>query len=233
MLLVAALIAVLGGAAAVTLRAPAGSGPVPAGSVAEAPPLLGDTSGPAPTSPEPAARPNGARVIGVGDESIAGPGSWYARLALADPKLSSLGAVSRPRATTADLLSRFTDQVLAPHPQLVIVMAGGSDLAAKVGRPTIVANLAEMVDLVQATGARVVLCTLPPRGSATPVTDLNANIRDLARRTDAMLLELHDPVSTRDGAWVEADSDDGATPNDTGQAALAQAARNQLARAGL
>lgn len=237
-LLVAALVAVLGAAAAVVLHHPAGgtSFVAPAGPAATSPSVTESASADAaatsstPTGPQsPGAGP--VQTIATGDQITAGDSSWYALTVKADAKLSSLGNVAAADITTHDLLANFGNDVLTKHPQLVVIMGGSADAAKKLALPTTIANLRMMIKAATDAGAKVALCTVPPRNSV-PVFPLNTELRKLASASGAILLDLHDSVSTPAGVWVPADTSDGVTPNAAGAQEMAKVAASALAKAG-
>ncbi|HEV7207489.1 MAG TPA: GDSL-type esterase/lipase family protein [Mycobacteriales bacterium] len=237
-LLLGALVAVLIAAAVVVRHHPSGGtsliAPAATGLVA-ANPATAQSSSPTPTSSSASApASSGAGLvttIATGDQITAGDGSWYALAVKGDPKLSSVGNVAAADSTTHDLLASFSHDVLAKHPQLVVIMAGSADVAQKVSLSTVAANLRMMIKAATDAGAKVALCTVPPR-NAVPVYPLNDQLRAVAKDTGVILLDLHDAVSTSAGVWVPADTGDGVIPNATGAQKIAQAADAQLAKAG-
>jgi lysophospholipase L1-like esterase len=67
--------------------------------------------------------------------------------------------------TSAQMLVRFRQDVVALHPRAVVILAGTNDLAQNSAPETLEAmqsNMAAMVDMAHANGIRVVLATLPP-----------------------------------------------------------------------
>jgi lysophospholipase L1-like esterase len=74
------------------------------------------------------------------------------------------------RQTTAQILLRFRQDVIALRPAVVHIMAGTNDIAGNTGPmelPAIEANIASMVDIAQANGIQVVI------GSVLPATDFS------------------------------------------------------------
>ncbi|MGZ4908487.1 MAG: GDSL-type esterase/lipase family protein, partial [Halobacteriota archaeon] len=69
--------------------------------------------------------------------------------------------------TTAGMLSRFNADVIANHPQFVVICAGTAALGHGEGTTQIESNIAKMCDLAVANGIKPVLCTIPPRADKT------------------------------------------------------------------
>lgn len=80
-----------------------------------------------------------------------------------DPKLSQLvpGEINAGASgdRTDQMLARFST-VLEKHPSVVVILGGTNDIR-QVEFPT-TDNIAAMADRAAASGARVILCTLPP-----------------------------------------------------------------------
>lgn len=67
--------------------------------------------------------------------------------------------------TTPQMLVRFRQDVVALQPDAVVILAGTNDIAGNTGPSTldmIEDNLTSMVELAQANGIRVVLCSVLP-----------------------------------------------------------------------
>src|SRR5438270_13091760 len=81
--------------------------------------------------------------------------------------------------TTPQMLLRFRPDVIALHPDVVVILAGTNDIAANTGPMTdeeIEGNLTSMSELAQASGIHVVLSSITPvstyhgRPPAAPMT---------------------------------------------------------------
>ncbi len=116
------------------------------------------------TAPEaPLAAQSGTTVVVFGDSLAEGVGatqggdiaSLLARVL--DEPVINLGVSGD---TTADGLARI-DTVLAEDPRVVVVLLGGNDAIQRVPVETTFANLAMILEQVQATGAAVVLVGEP------------------------------------------------------------------------
>src|SRR5438046_5631849 len=98
--------------------------------------------------------------------------------------------------TTPQMLLRFRPDVIALHPDVVVILAGTNDIAANTGPMTdeeIEGNLMSMSELAQASGIRVVLSSITPvsnyhgRPAVAPMT---------ARRPPERILAIN--------AWMKA-----------------------------
>jgi len=91
--------------------------------------------------------------------------------------------------TTKDGLDRITD-VLALHPTVVVLEFGGNDGLRGLKVETTRTNLARMIEILQASGTKVVLAgiTLPPDYGPDYVNAFTANYPTLARKYSIPLL---------------------------------------------
>lgn len=65
--------------------------------------------------------------------------------------------------TTAEGLERLPEVLDAHQPKLVILLEGGNDVLQKVPEPQIKANLKQMIQLIQQSGAAVLLVGVPEK----------------------------------------------------------------------
>ncbi len=145
--------------------------------------------------------------------------------------------------TTAQMLGRFRQDVVALRPRVVVVLGGTNDVAGNSGPcpPEVTLdNLTSMTELATANGIRVVLASVLPavdfpwrRGlePAPKIVALNALIRDLAKRTGAVYLDYHAAMTDGHGGLRRELSDDGVHPNAAGYAVMAPLAENAVATA--
>ena len=113
--------------------------------------------------------------------------------------------------TTSQMLVRFRADVLDLHPQVVVICGGTNDIAQNTGYislPHILGNLVSMVELARANGIAPVLCSLLParefgwRKELEPaplIIELNAMIREYARRENVPYVDYHAAMSEADG----------------------------------
>jgi len=171
---------------------------------------------PAPRAPLTAARPGSPVVVFLGDSITSGhrlPAdvAFPSRLgqALGIPVINA--GISGD--TTEGGLSRLDRDVLAHHPQVVVVELGVNDVFAGWPRERTVANLRTTVQRIRATGARVILLhiSLP----TMPGDGHRQQLRETAQDGGATLVE-----DFLDGV-VPQYSYDGLHPDEKGQAMLA------------
>ncbi len=105
--------------------------------------------------------------------------------------------------TSAHLLARMRQDVIALRPRAVLIEAGLNDIIARRGvisPADYLANIESLVDLAEAHGIAVILATLPPaerfptRPRIAPqarIAQLNAALRELARRRGLVLADFH------------------------------------------
>jgi len=103
-----------------------------------------------------------------------------------DPELFEDGNIIDRRIsgqTTMQILLRFRADVVALHPKAVVILAGINDLAQNQGKESlelIEGNLQSMAEIGQASGIRVLFCSLPPsdhfawRPGIAPTADIRA-----------------------------------------------------------
>ena len=114
------------------------------------------------------------------------------------------------------------------HPQVVVICGGTNDIAQNTGYislPHILGNLVSMVELARANGIAPVLCSLLParefgwRKELEPaplIIELNAMIREYARRENVPYVDYHAAMSEADGGMVAAYTYDEVHPTAAG-----------------
>ncbi len=145
--------------------------------------------------------------------------------------------------TTAQMLVRFRQDVLALKPAVVVILAGTNDIAGNTGPATqtmVEDNLHSMVELATAHGVKVVLASLLPvsdypwRPGTQPagkVRQLNAALRDYARRQGLVYLDYHGAMSNAAGGLDVELAGDGVHPSPAGYALMAPLAEKAVAEA--
>jgi lysophospholipase L1-like esterase len=179
------------------------------------------------------------RVVFIGDSITQG---W----AEAAPDFFVAGRIGRGIAgqTTPQILLRFRQDVIDLHPTVVQIQGGANDIAANTGPMTFEqtqANIRTMVELAQAHGVRVILASVPPstrlpwRPQLTDVAErihtLNAWLRRYADESGAVYADYWSVLQNGQGGIRPSWSTDGAHPNRTGYAAMAQVAQQAIAQA--
>ena len=145
--------------------------------------------------------------------------------------------------TTAQMLVRFRQDVVALKPKAVIIQGGSNDIASLFTPGTdalVVDNLRSMIDIAKANDIRVILA------SVTPVCDcvsdqtttrpqgkligLNGALRDVAAETGSTFLNFY--AALVDGRDFKPElTADGLVPNDAGYAVMAPLAEQAIAKA--
>ena len=164
-------------------------------------PLLGACGRPAPRL---AAIPGGATVLALGDSLTAGVGAppgenWPTLLAAASGWQLINAGVSGDTAPQA--LERLPALLAAHRPALVIVSIGGNDLLRRTESARIRATIADICRRAQASGAQVVLVSVP---QPTLLSAAAGRLRDHPLYAE-LAAELQLPLYA--GGWSEVLSD--------------------------
>ncbi|WP_422346613.1 SGNH/GDSL hydrolase family protein [Stenotrophomonas sp. DR009] len=145
--------------------------------------------------------------------------------------------------TTAQMLVRFPQDVLALKPQVVVILAGTNDIAGNTGPSTqamIEDNLHAMVDLARAHGIAVVLASvlpvsdypwLPGTAPAPKVRALNTALKRYAGAQQLVYLDYYTPMANAAGGLDPQLADDGVHPTAKGYAVMAPLAEAAVTRA--
>ncbi|ELC7322099.1 capsular biosynthesis protein [Stenotrophomonas maltophilia] len=145
--------------------------------------------------------------------------------------------------TTAQMLVRFPQDVLALKPQVVVILAGTNDIAGNTGPSTqamIEDNLHAMVDLARAHGIAVVLASvlpvsdypwLPGTAPAPKVRALNTALKRYADAQQLVYLDYYTPMANAAGGLDPQLADDGVHPTAKGYAVMAPLAQAAVKRA--
>ena len=167
------------------------------------------------------------RVVFIGDSITE---NWL----MADPGFFSGGLVNRGigAQTSAQMLLRFRSDVVRLRPQAVHLLAGTNDVAGNNG-PTspgdFQGNIESMVELARASGIRVILGSIPPAAvfswrptlqPAPRIAELNAWLRDYARRNDLVYVDYHAALAGPAGELRAELGNDGVHPNRDGYAVM-------------
>ncbi|HWL39715.1 MAG TPA: SGNH/GDSL hydrolase family protein [Gemmatimonadaceae bacterium] len=145
--------------------------------------------------------------------------------------------------TTAQMLVRFRQDVIALKPKVVVILAGTNDIAGNTGASTlemIQDNLASMVDLAKSNGIRVVLSSVlpvydypwrPGLGPAGKIAVLNRWLANYARERGVTYIDYHSAMADgRGGMRIEL-GPDGVHPNEAGYRVMAPLAENAIREA--
>jgi lysophospholipase L1-like esterase len=145
--------------------------------------------------------------------------------------------------TTAQMLVRFRQDVVALKPKVVIVQGGTNDIASLFTPGTealVLDNLRSMTEIAKANGIRVIIASVTPVCDC--VTDqtttrpqgkligLNGALRDYATESGLVFLDYY--AALVNGRDFKAElTADGLLPNDAGYAVMAPLAEQAIARA--
>lgn len=146
--------------------------------------------------------------------------------------------------TTAQMLVRFRQDVIALKPAVVHIMGGTNDVAGNAGPTTMDAiynNIVSMVELALANDIRVVLASVPPAGyfpwrrsvteSAQHIVELNEWLRKLAHDRGLVYVDYHEALADERDAMKQTFSNDGVHPNREGYSEMEPLARHAIEQA--
>lgn len=147
--------------------------------------------------------------------------------------------------TTPQMLVRLYPDVLDLKPAALILLAGTNDIARNTGPETlmmIAENIQAIVELAQAHGIKVILCSLTPVSDYTkrkqtvqrPPADilrLNAWLREYASKGNLIFADYYAALVDDKGMLKEGFSDDGLHPNAKGYELLAPVAEAAIEKA--
>lgn len=117
--------------------------------------------------------------------------------------------------TTAEMLVRFRQDVIALNPRVVVIMAGINDIALNNGyiaHENILGNIVSMCELAKAHDIKVILCSVTPclqfrwrkeLQPAEPIRELNKMIRAYAEKNKIYYLDYHSALTTDEGGLPE------------------------------
>ncbi len=178
------------------------------------------------------------RVVFMGDSIT---DNWIK----ADPDLFTDGLVDRGISgqTTAQMLVRFRQDVIALKPRAVHIMAGTNDIAGNSGAATmetVLGHIQSMAELAQAHGIKVILASIPPAAAfpwspdkqpAPQIAAINRWLADYARANGFTYVDYHAAMAQPDGAMKPGLADDGVHPTKDGYAMMRPLTRAAIAKA--
>src|SRR5262245_54910261 len=188
----------------------------------------------------PPPRPDENRVVFLGDQITELWGRGSAPFFPGKPYLNR-GIADQ---TTAQMLVRFRQDVIALKPRVVVIQGGTNDLTGMLGpgtEGTIQENIQSMSELARINGIKVVLASLTPvcdcheavQTALRPqgkIVGLNGWIRDYAMETGAVYLSYYNAlVNGRD--FKRELTVDGMLPNDAGFNVMVPLAEKAIAEA--
>lgn len=145
--------------------------------------------------------------------------------------------------TTAQMVLRFRQDVVALQPAAVVILAGTNDIAGNTGPATleeIESNLAAMTELAQANNIRVLLCSVTPvfdypwkpgLEPAPKIVALNRWIAQYAASRGALYVDYHTPLADERLGMKAEYASDGVHPTEAGYRVMASVVSPVIARA--
>lgn len=146
--------------------------------------------------------------------------------------------------TTAQMLVRFRQDVIALKPQVVHILAGTNDFAGNGGPTSVTAvrnNIISMVELARGNDIRVVLGSVPPAGAfpwrpsitdpAPQIVEFNHWLRRFAQQRGLVYVDYHEVLADERDAMKETFADDGVHPNSEAYAVMEPLARRAVQQA--
>ncbi len=131
-------------------------------------------------------------------------GTWPALLDRLDPDLELLNNAGVPGNTTAEMLSRLRADVLAYHPDVLLVLGGTNDIEWRFRVEDTIANLRSIARTARDQGIEVVLLTVPPNNRLYTnerawLRRLNAGLKALAATEGVRFVDTYAALATSNG----------------------------------
>ena len=128
--------------------------------------------------------------------------------------------------TSAQMLVRFTADVIDLHPRAVVIMAGTNDVAHNdywVAPDQVVNNVISMCELAQAHNIVPIISSIPPcasfrwrpeiKDAAQTIVEINRNLKAYAEANGFVYVDYHSALADKDNAFPSSLSEDGCHPN--------------------
>lgn len=128
--------------------------------------------------------------------------------------------------TSAQMLLRFTADVINLHPKAVVIMAGTNDVAHNtywVEPNKVVENVVAMCNLAKANSIVPIISSIPPcasfvwnpeiKNAAQTIVDINKSLKAYAEANGIVYVDYHAALADEQNAFPKALSDDGCHPN--------------------
>ncbi len=128
--------------------------------------------------------------------------------------------------TSAQMLVRFTADVIDLHPKAVVIMAGTNDVAHNdywVSPEKVVENIVAMCNIAKANGIVPIISSIPPCSEfpwsleiETPgqtIVDINKSLKAYAEANDLLYVDYHSALTNEELGFPKELSDDGCHPN--------------------
>ena len=128
--------------------------------------------------------------------------------------------------TSAQMLLRFTPDVINLHPTAVVIMAGTNDVAHNtywVEPDKVVDNIVAMCALARASGIVPIISSIPPcdgfvwnpdiKNAAQTIVDINRRLKAYAEANGIVYVDYHAALADEHNAFPKKYSNDGCHPN--------------------
>ena len=128
--------------------------------------------------------------------------------------------------TSAQMLMRFTADVIDLHPKAVVIMAGTNDVAHNtywVDPGKVVDNVVAMCLLARANGIVPIISSIPPcaafrwnpeiKNAAQTIVDINKKLRAYADANGIVYVDYYTALADKQNGFLKQLSDDGCHPN--------------------
>ncbi|MBA0884207.1 SGNH/GDSL hydrolase family protein [Flavobacterium undicola] len=130
--------------------------------------------------------------------------------------------------TTPQMLLRFRSDVIALNPKIVVILAGGNDIAGNTGPATtemITNNLFSMIELAQVHHIKVILCSVlpanffywnPKEKPADRIIELNTILKEYALLKEILFVDYYSAMVDDQKGLKTVFSEDRVHPNTVG-----------------
>lgn len=130
--------------------------------------------------------------------------------------------------TTPQMLVRFRADVINLKPKIVVILAGGNDIAGNTGASTIemiTDNIFSMIELAQIHRIKVILCSVlpanffywnPKEKPAERIIELNAILKKYALSNGILFVDYYSPMADEEKGLKTEFSEDRVHPNTAG-----------------
>ena len=128
--------------------------------------------------------------------------------------------------TSAQMLLRFTADVIDLHPKAVVIMAGTNDVAHNdywVEPEKVVDNVVAMCQLARANGIEPIISSIPPcagfvwnpdiQNAAQTIVEINKSLKAYADANQIVYVDYHAALADDQNGFPKSLSDDGCHPN--------------------
>ena len=128
--------------------------------------------------------------------------------------------------TSAQMLVRFTADVVDLHPEAVVIMAGTNDVAHNdyyVAPEGVVDNIVAMCNIARANGIVPIISSIPPcsqfvwrkeiENPGQTIVEINRILKDYAQANDIVYVDYHSALTDERFGFKKELSEDGCHPN--------------------